>query len=50
MKYQNEETARGTGPTFLVMETGWAGALRQEGARHLGKTVVIAQKAEDGMR
>lgn len=44
-------TARGTGPTFLVTETAWAMALRQEGARHLGKTMVIgAQKTEDEER
>lgn len=50
-KDQNEETARGTGPTFLVTETAWAKALRLEGARHLGKTMVIgAQKAEDDRR
>lgn len=40
-KDQNEKTARGTGPTFLVTETAWAKALRLEGARHLGKTIVI---------
>lgn len=44
-------TARGTGPTFLVTETAEAKALKQEGARHLGKTMVIgAQKKENEER
>ena len=41
----------GPGPTFLVRETARTKALRQEGAKHLGKTVAMdAQKAEDGGR
>lgn len=51
LKDQNKEPARGTGPTFLVTETARAKALRQDGARHLAKTMVIgAQKADDGLR
>lgn len=50
LKDQNE-TAVGTGPTFLMRETAWTKALRQEGGKHLGKTTVTeAQKAEDGMK
>lgn len=51
LKYQNEETTRSTGPTFLVMETARAKALRQEGVRYLVKTAVTGpQKAEDSVR